>query len=213
MADKKNLKIKVRYPVSGNKPEKDRPVPGMITVWNVKRILLAAGCLLLVLVSIFFFMKDDAQKTDLQPEAALSEKTAVQKTNLQAQTASSEKVIDNSAKPKTEINKNVRRALLTFKIHKNEPVGEISSPLKISNKKPIKIYYFVELTGMKGRTVYHEWLLDGALISRKKINISADTWRTASRQRFYQAKNNWTVRVVDEKGQVINEIPFDVIFE
>jgi hypothetical protein len=214
MADKKNIKIKVRYPTSGSKPEKDLPAPRMIKVWNVKRILLALGCVVLVLVSMFFFMKDDAQKTDLQPEAALSEKIDVQKTDLQAQAALSEKTGDASAKSKTGINKNVQRALLTYKIHKNEPVGEIRLPLKISNKKPVKIYYFVELAGMKGQTVYHEWLLDGSRISRKKIKISADLWRSSSRQIFYYtAKHNWTVRVVDETGQIINEKHFDVIFE
>ena len=214
MADKKNIKIKVRYPTSGNKPEKIVPAAGMITVWNVKRILLAVGCVVLVLVSMFFFIKDDAQKTELQTEAALPEKNDVQKTNLQAQAALPEKLVDTPAKPISENNKNVQRALLTYKLHKNEPVGEISLPVKVSNKKSIKIYYFVELTGMKGKTVYHEWLLDGSRISRKKINISSDTWRTASRQIFYRtAKHNWTVRAVDEAGKIINEKHFDVIFE
>lgn len=214
MADKKNIKIKVRYPTSGNKPEKAIPAARMITVWNVKRLLLVSGCVVLVLVSMLFFMKDDAQKTDLQPEAALLEKIDVQKKGLQAQAALPEKLVDTSAKPVTALNKNVQRALLTYKIYKNEPVGEISLPLKVSKKKSIKIYYFVELTGMKGKTAYHEWLLDGALISRKKINISSDTWRAVSRQIFYRtAKHNWTVRAVDETGQIINEKHFDVIFE
>ena len=214
MTNKKNIKIKVRYPTSGSKPEKGEPVPGMITVWNVKRILLALGCLVLILVSMFFFIKDDGQKTDLQPQATLPEKIDVQKTDLQAQATLPEKSVDTSANPKTEINKNVRRALLTYKINNNEPVGEITLPLKISKKKSTKIYYFVELTAMKGRTLYHEWLLDGALISRKKVNVSSDPWRTASRQIFYYtAKHNWTARLVDETGRIINEKHFDVIFE
>lgn len=214
MADKKNIKIKVRYPTAGSKPEKDIPAPGMITVWNIKRILLAVGCVLLILVSLIFFIKDDDQKTGLQPQAALPEKIDAEKTDQQPEPAAPEKIIDVSANQKTEINKNVRRALLTSKINHDEPVGEITFPLKISHKKSTKIYYFVELTAMKGKTVYHEWLLDGALISRKKINISADTWRTASRQIFYRtAKHNWTVRAVDDTGRIINEKHFDVIFE
>jgi len=67
---------------------------------------------------------------------------------------------------------------------------------------------------MKGRTVYHEWLRDGALVTRKKVNVSSDNWRTASRQLFaYSVKANWTVRLVDETGQLLNEIPFNVIYE
>jgi hypothetical protein len=214
MTTRKNIKIRVRYPASGSKPEKNLSVPGMITAWNVKRIFLALGCIVLILVSMFFFIKEDTHKTDLQPQATLPEKIDVQKTDLQVPAALPEKIVDTSANPKTEINKNVLRALLTYKITNNEPVGEITLPLKISKKKSTKIYYFVELTAMKGKTVYHEWLLDGALIFRKKINISSDTWRTASRQILtYTAKHNWTVRVVDETGQIINEKHFDVIFK
>jgi hypothetical protein len=85
----------------------------------------------------------------------------------------------------------------------------------LSKKKSTSVYYFVELTGMKGQTVYHEWLLDGDLITRKKIKISDDDkWRTLSRQLFaYTARNNWTARLVDETGRVLNEIRFNVIYE
>ncbi len=67
---------------------------------------------------------------------------------------------------------------------------------------------------MKGRTVFHEWLLDGKLITRKKVNISDDSWRTSSRQLFaYTSKTNWLARLVDENGRILNEIQFNVIYE
>ena len=67
---------------------------------------------------------------------------------------------------------------------------------------------------MKGRTVYHEWLLEDELITRKKVNISKDDWRTSSRQFFANSiRTDWTVRLVDESGQVINQIRFNVIYE
>jgi hypothetical protein len=119
--------------------------------------------------------------------------------------------INNNAK----INKNIIRALLTFKIKHNDPAGEIILPLKLSKKRSTSVYYFVELSAMKGRTVYHEWLLNGELVTRKKVKISDDgKWRTFSRQLFANSvKTNWTVRLVDETGQVLNEIPFKVIYE
>jgi hypothetical protein len=199
MEDKKNIVIKVRYPTSGKNTENDIHSSKVITEWNVKRILLAlAGALLIIAVALIYFNRQDAQKTDLQPRTALPEK-----------------VINAPVKPKIAINSTVTRALLTFATNKNEPVGEITFPLKVSKKKSTSVYYFVELTGMKGRTVYHEWLLDGDLITRKKINISDDNkWRTLSRQLFaYTAKSNWTARVVDETGQILNEIRFNVIYE
>ena len=222
MTNKRNIKIKVKYPTPGSKPEKIDPVPAVITVWNIKRILLALGCIVLVLLAIFFSTKGGDQKADLQPQTALPEKVDGQDTDQQAHAKklpekkanAAEKKVDAPAEPKAEAGNHVQRSLLTYKLRKNEPVGEISFPVKISKKKPLKIYYFVELTGMKGRTVYHEWMLDGTLISRKKINISSDNWRTSSRQMFYYtAKHNWTVRTVDENGQVIDEKHFDVIAE
>ena len=107
----------------------------------------------------------------------------------------------------------VIRSLLTFKIDNNEPVGEINLPLKLSVKKSTSVYYYVELTGMEGHSVHHEWLLDGILITRKKVNISNNNWHTSSRQLFvYNDKTNWTARLVDETGRVLNEIEFNVVY-
>ena len=195
MEDKKNIVIKIKYP---KKAEQDVSAQKVITEWNIKRIMLALSGIVSIIVLLFYFTKQDTQKTDLQPKAVLSEKIA-----------------NTAAKPQIATNNNITRALLTFETNKNEPVGEIIPPLKLSKKKSTSVYYFVELTGMKGRTVYHEWLLDGDLITRKKINISDDDkWRTLSRQLFaYTARNNWTARLVDETGRVLNEISFTVIYE
>ena len=195
MEDKKNIVIKIKYP---KKAEQDVSEQKVITEWHIKRIMLALAGIVSIIVLLFYVIKQDTQKTDLQPKAALSEKIA-----------------NTPAKPQIAIGNNITRALLTFETNKNEPVGEITPPLKLSKNKSTSVYYFVELTGMKGRTVYHEWLLDGDLITRKKINISDDDkWRTLSRQLFaYTARNNWTVRLVDETDRVLNEISFTVIYE
>lgn len=161
-----------------------------------------AGVIFIVL-GLLYFIKPDTQKTGLQPNA-----------DLHLNAASPERIVKTNGKPENEVNKNIIRALLTFKINNNEPEGEIILPLKLSKNKSTSVYYFVELAAMKGQTVYHEWLLDGKLITRKKVNISDDTWRTSSRQLFaYTARTNWKARLVDEKGQVLNEIHFNVIYE
>ena len=197
MEDKKNIVIKVRYPASDKKAEHGVFASKVITEWNIKRILLALVGAVLFIVLLFYFIRQDTQETGLQSKAALPEK-----------------IVNTQGKPNIDINKNIIRALLTFKINNNEPVDEIILPLKLSKNKSTSVYYFVELNAMKGRTVYHEWLLDGELITRKKVNISDDTWRTSSRQLFaYSARTNWIVRLVDESGQLLNEIHFNVIYE
>ena len=201
MEDKKNIVIKLKYAAAEKRAENQARASGVVTEWNIKRIALAlAGVVLLVAAALFFVPRQDAQKPDLQP---------------QTQAALPEKVVAAPVKPDITSSNVVSRALLAFEIKHNEPVGEISLPLKLGKNKATSVYYFVELTGMKSRTVYHEWLLDGELITRKKVHITDDgKWRSFSRQLLaYAAKNNWTVRLVDETGQVLNEIPVDVVYE
>ncbi len=196
MEDKKNIVIKVKYPAAGKRAEHDVAVPKSVTQWDIKRILSALAGLVLVIAGLLYFMRD-TEHADLQPQVALPEKA-----------------VSTLGKQKIEANKNIVRAQLALNINNNEPAGEISLPLKLSKKAPASVYYFVELAAMKGRTVYHEWLLDGELITRKKVNISDDNWRTSSRQLFaYNSRTHWTARLVDETGHVLNEIPVNVIYE
>jgi len=198
MADKKNIVIKVKYPTSVPSSGHVDSLPKTITVWNVKRILIASAGIALVLTAGFYFINKDSQDIESDKPQAIAPELDVKP----------------AAEPKTEVNSHVLRSVLSYKIINNEPQEEITLPLKLSKKKSTSIYYFVELKGMNGETVYHEWLLDGVLISRKKVNISNETWRTSSRQIFeYTSDNNWTVRLVDETGAIINEKHFDVIYE
>ena len=203
MQDKKNIVIKLKYPGSDKKAEPVVSASKVITEWNIKRVSLALLGAALLIITLFLLFKPDTQNPDLQPQATLPEKIIEPPVKTEIEAVKS-----------TKINNNIIRALLTFKIKKNEPAGEIILPLKLSKKKSTSVYYFVELTAMKGHKVYHEWLLNGELITRKKVNISRDNWRTSSRQLFaYSDRTNWTVRLVDQTGQVLNEIPFNVIYE
>jgi hypothetical protein len=197
MENKKNIVIKVRYPSAHKMAGHEVSAPKVITEWNIKRIALALLGAALITVVLFNLFKQDTKKTALQPKEAVPEQ-----------------IVNTPEKSKTEIKKNIIRALLTFKINNNEPEGEIALPLKLSKANSTSVYYFVELNAMKGRTVYHEWLLDNELITRKKVNISDDNWRTSSRQLFaYSDRTNWTARLVDETGQILNEIHFNAVYE
>ena len=196
MEEKKNIVIKLKYPGAGKNVEQDISQLKIITEWNVKRIVLAFIGLVLFIVILIISFKPDTKNTDQPVQSALPEKNS------------------NIPDKVKEVNQSVIRSLLTFKIDNNEPVGEISLPLKLSKKKSTSVYYYVELTGMDGHSVYHEWLLDGILITRKKVNISNNNWHTSSRQLFvYNDKTNWTARLVDETGRLLNEIQFNVVYE
>ncbi|MGZ5027104.1 MAG: DUF2914 domain-containing protein [Methylobacter sp.] len=261
MTDKRNIVIKVKYPVSGKDAENF--TPKMVTVWNIKRILLAASVLVCIVAAlIYVFIKDPQENNaDKYPEENIPDnaelvinspqekvtppvetsepeiknkdisKKIVTKTkakNKQVnEAAKKNKPTTNTAvKPDvkktafkkntkdreySKVNHNVSRAVLTYGINNKEPEGEIAKAVNVVGKKPTWVYYFTELKSMNGSRVYHEWLKNGVLDSKKELFISGDAWRTSSRKLLADSeKGNWTVRLIDEHGQLLNEKSFKV---
>lgn len=247
MTDKRNIVIKVKYPVAGKAAE--QLAPKMITEWNIKRILFAAGALVLILVSLFYLISNDTQETDINnaevvntqetPQVEVKEtetknldipKQAVEKTNssVKPKIESNKKLKQtDDAKVKENIKKqsnekvikelgyskvnHVVRASLTYEINNKEPAGDIVRTVNAKHKKPVWVYYFTELKAMNGSKVYHEWLKNGAVVSKQALVISGDTWRTSSRKLLSDSEQgNWAVRLVDEKGRLLNEKKFKV---
>lgn len=245
MTDKRNIVIKVKYPISG-KATVDS-TPKMVTEWNIKRILIAVGLLILMLVSLIYIFSDDDQKTDVDnaaimgneidksitPETEVKEtetkslaipKQAIEKPSSPVKQKKEpykktadipvNKVIKKSPNEKVTISKaahNVSRAILTYHVNNKEPSGETVRTVDVSHKKPIWLYYFTELNAMKGNKVYHEWLKDGSVVSKQELVVSSDAWRTSSRRLLSNAeRGNWTVRLLDKNGQLLNEKKFKV---
>ncbi|MGZ4989814.1 MAG: DUF2914 domain-containing protein [Methylobacter sp.] len=252
MTDKRNIVIKVKYPVSGKVTKNFEPK--MITEWDVKKILIAAGILLFILVILFYVISNDTEKNNSNnAETAVDtiernlplpietnqadikkpdlSKQAITKSNSQDKPPKElnkkthptdditiKKAIKSSANEKaikesgySKVNHNLVRAVLTYNINNKEPEGEIMRTIAIGKKKPTWVYYFTELKSMNGHRVYHEWLKNGVLVSKEKLNISGDDWRTSSRKLLTGSeKGNWVVRLVDEHGQLLNEKIFKV---
>ncbi len=199
MDDKKNIVIKVKCSAS-NKNKLDIPSPKVITQWNIRRIVTCVvGLILFILVLTYLFWPNPESKTvPSSTELSQNETTQV-----------ADKVV-----PAVTVQSKLVRSLFTTKVINNEPIDHLELPLKFDKTKPTPVFYFAELNAVKDKTIYHEWLLDGVLINRKKVHISDHTWRTSSRQLFSDSKKtNWTVRLVDEAGNVLNELAFNVVYE
>jgi hypothetical protein len=205
MSDKKNIVIKVKYPTPGKPAEQNAQVPGTITEWNFKRIgFVLAGLFLGFLLLLNF--GDDGK----QPESPVAQ-DAPPEAPAQSLTQQPVGAPASPAKPDADLSHAVVRSQLTSDIDKNEPVDTIAVPIKIGFKETLWIYYFAELKGLKGKTILHEWLLNGELVSQKKVNISADPWRTASKQMItYTTNNDWSVRLTDEAGNKLIEKKFNL---
>lgn len=124
-----------------------------------------------------------------------------------------------SAKPeKTETtssissSKQVVRSVLAQQIVKREPVSILENSIKIPKGKSITINYFTELKGMNRKVVFHEWLKNQQTVFRRRIVISGNRWRTASRKTFNQTSAGaWEVRTVDEKNHLLDQKDFNIL--
>lgn len=76
MADKKSIVIKVKYPAPGRQAGENVPSPGMITEWNVKRIVFAVGIVILIISFPLYFYYSDLQKESSYQPSELPEKVA-----------------------------------------------------------------------------------------------------------------------------------------
>lgn len=108
--------------------------------------------------------------------------------------------------------KGVSRALLATGINNREPIDNFIAPVKIGHKQKLVLYYFTELRNLKERALYHEWLRNDKVVSKRQLYIGADRWRTSSKMTFSDRnKGNWTVRLVDKTGLILNKISFAVV--
>ncbi|MGR9012649.1 MAG: DUF2914 domain-containing protein [Gammaproteobacteria bacterium] len=174
MTDKRNIVIQVKYPVSGKTTVDFEP--RMITEWNIKRLLLAAGILLLILVSLFYIINIDTQVTgaDNTTEKQPDTQAGLNQGDIKGLDISARKVAEtNSAvKSKNELNKeNARITAIPVKKSINERAhkqitkdreglnsNEIRTALtyEINNKEPVgEIVGTVNVNNKKPIWIYY----------------------------------------------------------
>lgn len=142
MTGKRKIVIKVKYPVSENAI--GNLTPKMITEWNVKRILLVGGALVMVLVSLFYVINSDARKTDLDniamPLNAIEKQVAPQVEVKEAETTNSElstqKIANTGSSIKSgnnPIRQNKQTAAISIKrITQKQPAEKVSKEREYS---------------------------------------------------------------------------------
>lgn len=142
-----------------------------------------------------------AEKPDLKntpTEVAVEKKT--QQTSLR------NKTVDTKS-----MNAHVIRALLAQGVNKLEPFGQVELPLLVNDSKAQGITYFTEVSDMQGATVFHEWLKQGEIIYKRKINIGGKRWRFYTSKLFtYSSNGQWQVRVITEQGDILHQMDFSV---
>ena len=203
----------------------------MVTDWHFGRLALVIG-LLLVLVFVVYgvFMKPDpnleiankAEKDEpivirqaIKPVSRLQNNTRPELTNETKQNH-----IKVLAKQKRvsianeELSAGVTRARLAQGVANREPFGQIDLPVKVNKEFAVGIFYFTELNGMKGQTVWHRWTRKGKVVFEKKKVILGNRWRTyTSKLLTAYSTGSWVVELTNQDGYPLHRIEFEVVME
>ncbi len=123
------------------------------------------------------------------------------------------KITKNSQEYSETTNKTIiSRALLTTALIDREPIDNIISFVKVSRQKDTKINYFTEIMNMNGKVLYHQWLWEGQMEFNKKISIKGPRWRVSTKKYIpFSKPGTWLAKLVNEEGNILNEIKFEVI--
>ncbi len=110
-------------------------------------------------------------------------------------------------KPAPEVTR-VKRAQFTNGIDNREPIDRISRTLPnwdySGGAKPI--FFFTEVSGLGGRTIYHRWELNGRVVSEIPFDVKSSVrWRVFSSKNIMPTMaGRWRVSVVDDLDNVLH---------
>ena len=132
------------------------------------------------------------QTTQLKPLPAIATPSASPKALTESTTIS-----DTSVLPAF-----LKRAQLSTKIVKREPVDSLNSPIQLTQLPENRLYFFTEIIGKSGQTLHHRWLY------KNKVMVNIPTKVNSSRWRFYSSKHinkdflgEWLLEVVDDQDK------------
>lgn len=105
----------------------------------------------------------------------------------------------------------IARAQLTSHLKDKLPTDRLASVVDLRGRSLIKVYFYTELKGLKGRRVYHRWYHDGKGVARVAIRPYRDDMN-ASSSKYISARmtGRWRVVVVDDKGRSLADAAFEV---
>jgi hypothetical protein len=67
MKNKSNIVIKLKYPVSGQETDQNVPQAKIITHWHIQRIVAALGLLIVMLVTLLYFLLRESPEKPTEP--------------------------------------------------------------------------------------------------------------------------------------------------
>lgn len=201
--------------------------PEVVTVWHVRRILLALTIPILLVWLLFKSTKTDdveiAQPELIEP--VIIDQTPVAPSISESKTkppvaeakpvAAELKPVNNLPKPTAVIfDKRVLRAAVVSEFINDQPAERIKSNLKVSKNQAVELFYFSEVKHLKNKNVAHVWFRNGQPIHKKHWSVKEPIAKLISSYRFSTKDvGQWQVVLEDKKGKYLSETVFFVIAE
>lgn len=105
----------------------------------------------------------------------------------------------------------IQRAVLTSAIEDREPADDLGNSFEHSGDDYDQVFFFTHVVDHADSTIVHEWHRNGELEAEVELDVGSNSWRTySSKQIHHLATGQWTVRAVDENGELLAEHQFTV---
>ena len=201
--------------------------PEVVTVWHVRRILLALTIPILLVWLLFKSTQtadvEIAQPTLIEPLVTapvavvpvISESKPKPPVAEAKPVAAELKPVNNLPKPMAVIfDKQVLRAAVVSEFINDQPAERIKNNLKVSKNQPVELFYFSEVKHLKNKNVAHVWFKNGQPIHKKHWRVKEPIAKLISSYRFSTKDvGQWQVVLEDKNGKYLSETVFFVTAE
>lgn len=104
-------------------------------------------------------------------------------------------------------NIHLRVAQLTSNIKDKKAIDNFND--EIIPKSVRKLYYFTQIEGANGQTIYHRWRYQNQIMATIPLTVQSDVYRTWSSKRMSSAwQGEWTLEVLNTQQQPIHRQTF-----
>jgi hypothetical protein len=111
-------------------------------------------------------------------------------------------------KQKNSNSQKIKRSQFTSAVVDREPTDNV---VMLTNNSR-EIYFFTELSDLKGQTITHRWQYQGKPVAEVKFEVKSDRWRVFSSKKIKPAwTGEWSVVLVDENGNSLDVSKLEIV--
>jgi len=163
--------------------------------------------------------KENSQEMPVKDQSSAVREIALTSSLESAPSPSESKKISaptllNDVKPASVLilNSGIKHASLSLSLKDNHPGKALDHSVIMPSSGIIKVILFTAMGEIRGRTLFHDWYLNGVRQSRVKIPVNVNNQNSYSSKYINkQMLGQWQVKVIDGSGEPYIEADFEVI--